>query len=208
MAAWSVTAWGFSSPASAERYVYRIEHASYGAVGTWINIVETNGNVTTITTEAHIRVAVLGVALFTQEIARTERRDASRLRYFHSVTTTDGQPSTVDGKADGAQFVITSPKGTVSAPGSIRPADPWSAGLPGIDTVFMPDTGKVLKVHATRGDTVSLILGGTPKKVQHHRIDTADGSEHYDIWVGADHVPEMFRVEDSEGTVTFTRLPG
>src|SRR5580692_7210754 len=90
--------------ASPERLVYRVQHSRYGNIGTYSNAVEKSDNVTTVTTEGHILVSVLGVVLYRQEIARQERWNAGRLVAFHGVTTVNGKPYELTGSADGDRF--------------------------------------------------------------------------------------------------------
>src|SRR5258706_16431390 len=77
--------------ASPERMVYRVQHARYGNIGTYSNAVEKAGNMTTVTTEAHIAVSILGVVLYRQGIARQEPGKAGRRGAFHGATTVNGQ---------------------------------------------------------------------------------------------------------------------
>src|SRR5213079_1562596 len=83
--------------ASPERLVYRVQHSRYGNIGTYSNAVEKTGNVTTVTTEAHIAVSILGVVLYRQDIARQERWNADRLVSFHGVTTVNGRSYELSG---------------------------------------------------------------------------------------------------------------
>src|SRR5258705_8606651 len=76
--------------ASPERMVYRVQHARYGNIGTYSNAVEKAGNITTVTTEAHIAVSILGVVLYRQDIARQERWNAGRPVSFPGGTTGNG----------------------------------------------------------------------------------------------------------------------
>ena len=85
----------------------------------------------------------------------------------------------------------------------IRSASPWSAGAPGDDVVFMPDTGHVVKVR-TSGEDTAIAVGGTSRRVRRYQIDTVDGKERYDVWMDENRTPLMFRIQDREGTVTFT----
>jgi hypothetical protein len=119
----SMPAWS----AASERLVYRVQHPRYGNIGTYSNAVEKAGNVTIVTTEAHILVSVLGVVLYRQDIARQERWNADRLVAFHGVTTVNGKSIELTGSADGDRFVLMSPDGPIVAPASVRIANPWSA---------------------------------------------------------------------------------
>src|SRR5438045_9332996 len=91
--------------AAPERMVYRVQHSRYGNIGTYSNAVEKTGNVTTVTTEAHIAVSILGVVLYRQDIARQERWHADRLVSFHGVTTVNGRSSELSGSAEGDRLV-------------------------------------------------------------------------------------------------------
>src|SRR5260370_2914366 len=86
--------------ASPERLVYRVQHSRYGNIGTYSNAVEKAGNVTTVTTEAHIAVSILGVVLYRQDVTRQARCNAERLVAFHGVTTVNGTPYQMTGRAD------------------------------------------------------------------------------------------------------------
>jgi hypothetical protein len=185
-----------------QRYMYRVNDAVYGPIGTYSYAVDTGGDATTITTEARIRVSFLGIVLYSQEFARIERWLGNRIVYFHGITKENGRPVEVEGKAEGEQFIIVSPAGRVAAPGMIRSASPWSAGAPG-DDVFMPDTGHVVKVR-TSGEDTAIAVGGSSQRVRRYQIDTVDGKERYDVWMDKNRTPLMFRIQDREGTVTFT----
>ena len=60
--------------ASPEHMVYRVQHSRYGNIGTYSNAVEKAGTMTTVTTEAHIAVSILGVVLYRQDAARRCRQ--------------------------------------------------------------------------------------------------------------------------------------
>src|SRR5207249_3228327 len=122
--------------ASPERMVYRVQHSRYGNIGTYSNAVEKTGNVTTVTTEAHIAVSILGVVLYRQDIARQERWNADRLVSFHGVTTVNGRSYELSGSAEGDRFVLMSPEGPIVAPATVRIANPWSADALRGDTLL------------------------------------------------------------------------
>src|SRR5258708_17897032 len=124
--------------ASLERMVYRVQHSRYGNIGTYSNAVEKAGNVTTVTTEAHIVVSVLGVVLYRQDIARQERWNADRLVAFHGVTTVNGKSYELTGNADGDRFVLMSPDGPIVAPASVKLANPWSADVLRGNSILTP----------------------------------------------------------------------
>ena len=176
----------------------------YGTIGTYHSAKQKNGQETTITTEAHIKVSLAGIVLYRLEISRVEHQIADRLVYFHGVTVENGKSVEVDGKAVGEHFIITSPNGTVAAPGTIRTSDPWSAGAPGADMVFLPDTGAVTRAYMSGGEQTSVTIAGASVQARRYQINLADGREQYEVWMDERRTPVMFNIVDSDGTTTFT----
>ena len=192
--------------AAEQHLTYTVHMSPYGTIGTYRTTKQTDGSDTTITTEAHIKVSVAGVVLYRLEISRAERQAAGRLVYFHGVTTENGNATEVNGKAAGDRFIITSPNGTVAAPPTIRTSDPWSAGDPGAELVFMPDTGAITRVSTSGGEQTAITIGGNPLQVRRYHISTADGREQYEIWMDERRTPVMFNIVDHDGTTTFTMV--
>src|ERR1043166_7039962 len=97
-----------SAPAQ-QKMVYSVHHSRYGDIGTYSNSVEKAGDMTTVTTDAHIQVSLLGIVLYRQDAQRQERWNGSRLVSFHGVTTVNGKAMEVTGAAQGDQFVMMGP---------------------------------------------------------------------------------------------------
>jgi hypothetical protein len=193
-----------AAAASEQRLTYTVQMSPYGTIGDYQSAKYKNGDETTITTEAHIKVSLAGVVLYRLETSRVERQIADRLVYFHGVTIENGKAAEVSGKAMGEHFIITSPGGTVTAPGTIRTSDPWSAGAPGVDMVLMPDTGVVTRVHTSGGEQTSMTIGGASLRVRRYQINSADGREQYEVWMDDRRTPVIFNIADRDGTTTFT----
>lgn len=191
--------------APSKRLSYRVDDKTYGPIGTYSFLVEPRGDATLITSEAHIRVTVLGITLFRQEAVRHERWVGARLVEFHGVTTEDGTPVRLDGRADGDQFVLVSPGGEVRAPGSIRPASPLTADAGG-GPVFMPDTGVVTAARVDDLGDTTIAVGGTTSVARHYRIETTGGHEQYEVWMGPDRTPLRFTARDARSSSTFTLI--
>jgi uncharacterized membrane protein len=200
----TIVAAGSQASASQQRFTYRVHDSVYGEIGTYIDAVEKSGDATTIATEAHMSVSILGIVLYRQDISRIERWVANRLVYFHGVTTENGTPVEVDGRAEADNFIVSSPGGQVTAPGTIRSASPWAAGAPGGDTIFLPDTGVVTKVHTSGGEETSVTIDGASSRARQYHIETADGQERYEVWMDDDGTPVMFNMQDKDSNVTFT----
>jgi len=197
-----IVATGSSAAASPRRYTYRVDDSIYGEIGTYSNDVETIGDATTVTTEAHIKVSLLGIGLYNQDVSRIERWIHDRLVYFHGVTTEDGQPTEVNGHAEADHFIVITTHGRVIAPGTIRSANPWSAGAPGGDALLMPDTGLIEKVLANDCGEASVTIDGTSRQARRCKINTEQ--EQYEVWMDHSGTPVMFNIQDSVSTVTFT----
>lgn len=195
---------GPSAAAFQQRYTYRVQDPTYGAIGTYSSTIEKSRDATTITTEAHIKVSILGITLYRQDVSRIERQVGDRLVYFHGITTENGKPIEVNGRAEGEHFIITSPSAKITAPGTIQSTNPWSAGMSGGDIVLMPDTGLVMKVHASGGEETSIAIDGASTRVRRYQIDTVDGRERYEVWMDDQATPVMFSIQDRQSTVTFT----
>ena len=190
--------------ASERQFSYRVQMAPYGAIGIYRSAVQRDGNETTITTEAHIRISLIGIVLYRMDISRVERRISDRLVYFHGLTTENGKLIKVDGRAAGEHFIITSPTGSVTAPGTIRTSDPWSVGTLGPSIVFMPDSGSVTGVRTSGGEQTSITVDGAAVRVRCYQVNTNDGREQYEVWMDDQRTPVMFNITDRQGTTTFT----
>jgi hypothetical protein len=181
---------------------YRVKHATYGDIGTYANTVEQTGDTTTVLTEAHLKVSLLGIVLHREDAQRTERWRGDRLIYFHGVTTKNGQKLELRGEARGDAFVIASPRGTITAPADVRPSNPWSANFLGSDTMMRVDTGAIEPVRISGGEAASVTIDGTRLRTREYEID---GETRYRIWLSeTEEVPVMFSVDDDTGLVTFT----
>jgi hypothetical protein len=186
----------------AEVLRYTVSHSVYGEIGTYRNTVERGGGVTTVLTEAHFKVSVLGIVLHREDAERQERWQGDRLVFFHGVTTKNGDRIEVRGEARGGSFVIASPHGTVTAPADVRPANPWSASFLGSDTMMRVDTGAVEPVRISDGGETHVKVAGATLAAHEYEIK---GETRYQVWLSEpQQVPVKFTVDDDSGKVTFT----
>jgi hypothetical protein len=208
MAALATAGLGAFRPAAAatetsRNMVYKVTHSSYGEIGTYANLVQTNGDTTTVTTTVHLVVKVLGIVMHREDDQRTEQWKNNRLIAFHGVTDKNGDTIVVNGRANDSDdaFIINTPSGTYAAPASVHPANPWSAASLQSTTMMQVDTGKVGPVQVRGGGETTIDIDGTKVAAREYDIDGAKRSR---VWINQQGVPVKFTVDDDSGVVSFT----
>jgi hypothetical protein len=194
----------WTNSADAAQFEYRVQHPSYGPIGTYTNTVEKNGDMTIVKTKGDIKVKLLGLVVYRQDIDRTEQWAGDRLISFHSVTTVDGKATEVKGMAEGDHFTIATPKGTVTAPPTIRVADPWSQEIVKGDTLLLPDSGAIEKVQVAGGEETAVAVAGANIRARHYQVNRPNGEKLYELWFDERGIPLAFNMKSTKGTVTFT----
>lgn len=187
--------------ASPMQLTYRVTHSVFGNIGTYSNTIEPAAGGTTVQTRAHFEVKMLGVKMYREDVQRTERWQGNRLVSFSGVTSKGNNSMVVRGEARGNSFLINSPQGTITAPASVHPANPWSSNFLASSTMMRPDDGKIEKVRVSGGQPTTVTLDGRPVRAQKYEVD---GSNRYDVWLDNEGVPVKFAAVDDSGTVTFT----
>jgi Family of unknown function (DUF6134) len=180
---------------------YRVTHSTFGEIGTYTNTIEPVAGGITVQTRAHFHVKMLGVNLYNEDAQRTERWQGNRLVSFDGVTSKGSESMTVRGAARGNSFVINTPHGTITAPGTVHPANPWSANFLDSNTMMRPDDGSLEAVRISAGQPTVIDLDGRPIRARKYEVV---GTTRYDIWLDDQGVPVKFAVDDNSGKVTFT----
>lgn len=191
-----------SKAAAPMQLSYRVTHSMFGNIGTYTNTIEpSTGGDTTVQTRAHFEVKMLGVTVHREDAQRTERWQGNRLIAFSGVTSKGSGSTVVRGEARGNSFVINSPQGTITAPATVHPANPWSANFLASSTMMRPDSGRIERVHVGGGGETVVTIDGRPVLTRKYEV-TGDG--HYTVWIDGQGVPVQFTADDSGGKVTFT----
>lgn len=196
----AITAAAFAAPSATEQMRYRVRHSLYGDIGTYTNVVQSLGDITTVRTTVHLLVTVLGVHLHREDAERTERWQGNRLMSFFGITRKNSSTVEVKGEASGDDFVIKSPLGTFKAPASVQPANPWSARCLESTTMMRVDNGKIERVRVAGGSEAPVVIDGTTVPARQYEID---GASRYKIWFDQRNIPIMFAVDDDSGKITF-----
>ena len=185
---------------ASEIYGYRVHHATYGDIGTYTNVVDHEGEDTVVHTELHIAVRILGLVVWRQDAARTEHWRQNRFVSFDGITTTNGKRLMLRGEARDDAFAITTPGGTVLAPGTVHPSNPWSAIVLKSNFMMSTSTGKVTEVHVIDGGIKPVALDG--KTFQLHQFEIV-GDRHRFVWIDSQMIPVAFRTEVRGSMVDF-----
>ena len=182
-------------------YEYRVEHPTYGNIGTYTDAIARIGEITAVETKLRVAVKMLGLVLHREIADRSEVWRGERLVSFDGVTTTNGTAIKVHGEARGDEFVISSSTlGTITAPASVVPSTPWSVKTTGEGIMMSPKTGRLQTIRVTDGAETVLKINGVPTKVRHYQII---GEKRQDVWLDDHGVPVMFRSVENGETVDF-----
>jgi hypothetical protein len=195
----------FPARAGQQTYNYVVQHPTYGKIGTYSDTVTQDKDQMRIDTRLRVAVRILGIVMHREEADRTEIWKNNRLISFHSVTTTNGKPLTVDGQAKGDGFVITSPFGTSIAPADVYTSSPWMARLSKPEATMMSTkTGKLEEAHLVAADQSVETVSGMQTPVRHFEIVTDKRQE---VWLDPRNIPLHFRTLVSGTPIDFTLTP-
>jgi hypothetical protein len=195
-----------AGPARAARevYAYRVVHPTYGDIGTYTNVVDRAGDETNIQTELKIAVKAVGIVVYREEAHRAEHWRHDRLVSFESVTVTNGNRLEVRGQARDDGFAITTPSGTVVAPGNVHPSNPWSAMVLKTDYMMSTKTGRLNHVRVSGGEEEAVALNGSTLRLHQYEIV---GDKRQFVWLDERGTPVAFRTEENGTPVDFILAP-
>jgi Domain of unknown function (DUF6134) len=186
--------------ASGTVYEYHIEHPRYGAIGTYTNRVIPEGKGFEVDTVMHIAVRILGIVMYREDANRTEEWQNDRLVAFNGETVTNGKKIELRGAAQGDDFVLTTPQGTVTVPGRVHPSNPWGPEVLHTDLMMSTKSGRIDEVHVSGGGIVPVTFDG--KQFLLHRYEI-DGKKHQFVWVDDRGVAVAFRTIEDGSPVDF-----
>jgi hypothetical protein len=191
-----------AAPADAARevYTYRVIHPTYGDIGTYTNTVDRSGEDASVQTELKIAVRKIGIVVYRQEARRAEHWRNDKLVSFEGVTVTNGDKLEVRGEARGNGFAITTPSGTVIAPGNVHPSNPWSAMVLNTDYMMSTKTGRLIHVRVSGGEEQPVALAGSTMRLHQYEIV---GDKRQFVWLDSSGTPVAFRTEEDGAPVDF-----
>jgi Family of unknown function (DUF6134) len=181
-------------------YEYRVEHPLYGDIGTYTNVIAQKGDTVEVESKLRVAVKLLGVVMHREEADRHEEWRDGRLIGFQGVTDTNGEKVAVSGEARNNEFVISSPAGTVTAPETVRPSNPWSPRVVTGDLVMSTKSGKLIPVRITDEQSEVKTATGRTEKLKQYEID---GDKRQFVWFDEQGVPVAFRSVERGTPVDF-----
>jgi len=113
---------------------------------------------------------------------------------------TNGAKLAIHGEAKGDQFLVTTPDGTVAAPGKVHPSNPWGSSVLKTDVMMGAKTGRVDNVKVSGGELVPATFDG--KTFQLHRFEI-DGTKRQFVWFDDNGVAVAFQTEEDGAPIDF-----
>jgi len=193
-----------AAEAAPQSYSYKIEHPSYGDIGTYTESVDDAGGFTHIDARLRVAVKILGMVAYHEESDRKETWRDGRLLAFDSITAKNGKRIAVHGEAQQNHFVVTSPSGTVVAPADIETSDPRVLKQPGPGVIITNKLGGVETVEVSGGEQATVSMGGLELPTRHFRVDTESTHDKWDVWLNDSGVPVKFRSMEEGTPIEFT----
>jgi|GEM_PF-1113281 len=181
-------------------FEYKINHALYGEIGTYKNVIERRGDTVAVRSTLDIAVRFLGIPVYREAGERLERWHGDRLVEFRSVTHKNGEKLEVSGEARDDAFVVKGPAGVAEAPRDVRPSNPWSVKLLNAQTMMSTTTGKVMPARVKSSSEDIVLFNGTPRKLR--RFDIQSDKQEFVVLDERD-VAVVFGTEDNGSRVEF-----
>ncbi len=191
---------GFAADSEERVFAYQIKHPVFGEIGTYTNTVKTRGGKTEVNTVVQVTVNVAGSQIFRQEATRREQWEGDRLVAFSSLTQTNEDHLEISGRAQGDGFVVISPSGTITAPSSVRPTNPWSTAIVNADVMFAPMNGRLFKARISDREETVRGADGRSRKLRRYEIT---GDKRQTVWFDESGVPLAFRSEENGMNIDF-----
>lgn len=179
-------------------YRYKIERSGSEIGRQTLNITK-DGNTVKMTDEIAVKVKVAFVTVYTFDHHRRETWQDGKLTALETQIDDNGTKSTLTAKAEGDTLVIKGSAGESSQPLGIFPAGYWNADTVKQTKLFHTETGKILSVRFSGGDTESLDLGGGRKVEAKHW--TMTGDDKGELWYDSRDVLVKQRFEARDGSM-------
>jgi hypothetical protein len=189
-----------SETAGTTTYEYRIDHPTYGDIGTYVNVVRQSGAETEVDSELRIAVKVLGIVVYRQEASRVERWRNDKLVSFDGTTVTNGDKIELHGEGRDDGFVLKTPSGQVMAPASVHPSNPWSTAVLKTDVMMSTRTGRIIPVTVRGGEERTVTLAGRSMRLRQYEVVS---EKHQFVWFDGRGCPVAFRTEEEGASVDF-----
>jgi MFS family permease len=182
---------------------YQVRHELWGEVGTLTQDIVIHGADSTITTRLTIHVSLLGITVHRMNAEWHEQWEGGVLSIFEGTTVTNGDTVSISGHRSGHSFIIQTPQGTLEAPLSIHPVNPWSTRFVEANFFMSPETGRITRSHFVDAGPNCLDIGDKTVVVRTFRT-IADGEHTLHFSQSGGLV--RFEHSDALGKIIVTRV--
>jgi hypothetical protein len=203
MTAAAALAFSASAEAVTQSYSYKVEHPSYGDIGTYVESIDAANGVMHIDAQLHVAVKILGMVAYREDSVRKETWHDGRLLTFDSVTEKNGKHIEVRGSADHDGFVLSTPSGAIQAPANVMTSDPRVIKKIGAGMVISGKNGALELVDVTGGEPATIALQGAALETRHYRVNTEQEPGKWEIWLDGGGVPIKFRSMEDGTPIEF-----
>lgn len=185
---------------------YRIEHPTYGDIGTFTNTIIKDGARTDVETAVRVTVKILGATMYRESSDRFERWRSDRLVFFHAITDKNDHRFEVSGEAQGDRFVVKGPDGTFVGPADIQPPNTWSATCLKGDAMLSSLSGRIFAAHVIDRGTDDVTVDGHHYRAHEYEVDT---DRPHLVWFDDRGIPLQIQSVEHGDTVRLelTRYP-
>ena len=199
---------GFGAEAMAEAppgtYRCKIERSG-SEIGRQALIVGKDGDKVTVSDETSVKVKIAFITAYTFDHSRRETWHDGKLVALETRIDDNGTKGTLTAKADGDKLVIKGSAGDSTQPLGIMPTGYWNVATVKQTKLFHDETGKILTIAVTGGETQTLDLGGG-RKVE-AKLWKMTGDDNVELWYDSRDVLVKQRFDARDGsTIVYTIL--
>jgi hypothetical protein len=185
-------------------YRYKIERSG-SEIGRQALIVGKDGDKVTVSDETSVKVKIAFITAYTFDHSRRETWQGGKLIALETRIDDNGTKGTLTAKADGDKLLIKGSAGDSTQPLGIMPTGYWNVATVKQTKLFHDETGKILTIAVTGGETQTLDLGGG-RKVE-AKLWKMTGDDNVELWYDSRDVLVKQRFDARDGsTIVYTIL--
>lgn len=195
LGAGSAQTWAEAPPGT---YRYRIDRGG-SEIGRQTIVIGKDGDKVAVSDESAVKVKIAFITAYTFDHSRRETWRDGKLIALETRIDDNGTKSTLTAKADGDTLAIKGPAGESTQALGIMPTGYWNVATVKQTKLFHDETGKILNIAVSGGETQTLDLGGG-RKVE-AKLWRMTGDDKMELWYDSRDVLVKQRFEARDGSV-------